>query len=141
MSDKALFEGLIVDENDQPVKVAYVGKEACYVVDDAGFMRHIPAEEVDRQILREMTDQVRGHEELLAEQTSKMLGQEDIFTKAILENQLKNIDDQIEQVLQTGIPAEGRAYMGMMGFKVVINLHGEVVRFQQPGAIVDPDEE
>ncbi|NPV56979.1 MAG: hypothetical protein HPY76_09975 [Anaerolineae bacterium] len=141
MSHKALFEGLIVDEAEHAVTVTLVGNEACYVVDDAGFMRHIPAEDVDRQVLKIMTDQVRGHEDILAEQTSKMLGQEDIFSRAILENQLKNIDDQIEQVLQTGIPEEGRAYMGMMGFKVVINVHGEVIRFDQPGSESDPDDE
>jgi hypothetical protein len=27
-----------------------------------------------------------------------------------------------------------RAYLGMMGFKVVVNVHGEVVRVEQPGA-------
>ena len=34
---------------------------------------------------------------------------------------------------------EGRAYMGMMGFKVRINRHGELLEVVQPGAI-DPDE-
>jgi hypothetical protein len=27
-----------------------------------------------------------------------------------------------------------RAYLGMMGFKVVINYHGEIVRVEQPGS-------
>jgi hypothetical protein len=35
--------------------------------------------------------------------------------------------------LNTGIPEEGRAYMGMMGFRVVINVHGEVIEVNQPG--------
>jgi hypothetical protein len=26
-----------------------------------------------------------------------------------------------------------RAYLGMMGFKVIINVHGEVVKVEQPG--------
>jgi hypothetical protein len=52
----------------------------------------------------------------------------------MLENQLKNIDKQFETLLQTGIPEEGRAFMGMSGFKVVINLHGEVIRLDQPTA-------
>ena len=66
-----------------------------------------------------------------------MLGQEDIFTKAMIEQQLKNIDKQFDTLMQAGIPEEGRAYLGMLGFKVVINVHGEVVRVEQPGAISD----
>jgi len=82
-----------------------------------------------------MRDQVRGHEDILSEQTAKMLGQDDIFSRAMIENQLKNIDQQLENLLNNGIPEEGRAYMGMMGFRVVINVHGEVVRVDQPGIV------
>jgi hypothetical protein len=92
-------------------------------------------------VLRLMAEQIKGHEDLLSEQTAKMLGQDDIFSKAMIQNQLKNIDQQIEQVLRTGIPEEGRAYMGMMGFKVIINIHGEVVGLDQPGMIAGEDEE
>ncbi len=136
-----LFAGLIVDEDGNAVETGTVGNEAMYVVNDHGFRRHIPAEQVDRQVLKMMAEQIKGHEDLLSEQTAKMLGQEDIFTKAIIQNQLKNIDQQLEQVLNTGIPEEGRAYMGMMGFKIVINLHGEVVSLEQPGMIGDEGDE
>jgi len=50
MPRPALFEGLVVDENDRPVSIKYVGDEPCYVVDDAGFLRHIPSVQVDRQV-------------------------------------------------------------------------------------------
>ena len=140
MASQPLFAGLVVDEFDQPVETAYVGDEPCYVVNDAGFRRHIPSEQVDRQVLHMMTNMIEGHEDLLAEQTAKMLGQDDIFSRALIENQLKNIDQQIENVMQTGIPAEGRAYMGMMGFKVRINVHGEVLSVDQPGAAAPEDE-
>lgn len=132
-----LFAGLVVDENDQPVEVAYVGDEPCYVVNDRGFRRHIPSEQVDRQVLDIMRQQIEGHEDLLSEQTAKMLGQEDPFSRAMIYTQLRNLDKQFEQLLQTGIPEEGRAYLGMMGFRVVINLHGEVVRVEQPGIASD----
>ena len=87
-----------------------------------------------------MAEMIEGHEDELSEQTAKMLGQDDIFSKAILENQLKNIDQQFEQILQTGIPEEGRMYLGMSGFKIVINLHGEVLEIFQPGMIAPEDE-
>jgi hypothetical protein len=140
MARQPLFAGLIVDENEAPVDVAFVGDEPCYVVNDSGFLRHIPSEEVDRQVLENMLEMIEGHENIISEQAAKMLGQEDIFTKAMIENQLKQMDKQFDSLLNTGIPEEGRAYMGMMGFRIKINLHGEVVEINQPG-MVDPDDE
>lgn len=141
MANQPLFAGLIVDENGQPVETAVVGDEAMYVVNDYGFRRHIPAVDVDRQVLRMMAEQIKGHEDLLGKQTAKMLGQEDIFSQAMIQNQLKNIDQQFDQVLRMGIPEEGRAYMGMMGFKVIVNVHGEVIGLEQPGQMGEDDEE
>jgi len=132
MPRQPLFAGLMVDENGRPVETAYVGEDPCYVVDDAGFRHHILSEKVDRQVLEMMRQQISGNEDLLSEQTAKMLGTDDIFSKAMIENQLKNIDQQFENVLKTGIPEDGRAYMGMVGFRVVINVHGDVVRVDQP---------
>jgi hypothetical protein len=134
MPRQPLFAGLVIDEFDRPVTTAIVGDEPCYVVDDAGFKRHIPSEQVDRAVLNMMRAQISGNEDLLTEQAAKMLGTEDIFSKAMLENQLKNIDKQFDALLEAGIPEEGRAFMGMSGFKVVINVHGEVVRLDQPAA-------
>jgi hypothetical protein len=140
MPRQALFAGLVIDEFDNPVDVAYVGDEPCYVVDDAGFHRHIPSEQVDRQVLEIMGNMMKGQEGPLAEQAAKMLGQDDIFSRAMIENQLKNMEEQFDAVLQNGIPEEGRAYMGMMGFRIRINVHGEVLEVEQPGSI-SPDEE
>jgi len=122
-----------VDEYDRPVGMSYVGDEPCYVVDDDGFRRHIPSEQVDRQVLESMHEMIEGHEDIISEQAAKMLGQDDIFSVAMLANQLKQIEEQFEALLETGIPEEGRAYMGMMGFRVRINLHGEVLAVEQPG--------
>ncbi len=140
MPNQALFSGLVIDEYDRPVEVAYVGEEPCYVVDDAGFRRHIPSEQVDRQVLEFMSESIEGHEDLLSEQAAKMLGQDDIFSMAMIANQLKNIDKQFDSLLETGIPEPARAYLGMMGFKIRINIHGEVLEVDQPGTI-EPDSE
>jgi hypothetical protein len=129
-----LFAGLIVDEDEQPAGTAYVGDEPCYVVDDHGFLRHIPSEQVDRKVLELMRQQISGNEDMLSQQAAKMLGTDDIFSKAMLENQLKNIDKQFDAILNAGIPEESRAFMGMSGFKIVINIHGEIVRLDQPAA-------
>lgn len=140
MPKQPLFAGLVVDEAERPVGVAYVGEEPCYVVDDAGFLRHIPSEQVDRQVLTAMQEMIQGNEDQISEQTAKMLGQDDIFSKALIENQLKQIDQQFNTLLETGIPEEGRAYMGMMGFRVKIDVHGQVIELNQPG-MIDPDSE
>jgi hypothetical protein len=134
MSKQPLFAGLVVDESDRRAETAYVGDEPCYVVDDYGFRRHIPSEQVDRVVLAQIADLMKGSEDLISEQTAKMIGQEDVFTKAAIEQQLKNIDKQFDQLMQAGIPEDMRAYLGMVGFKIVINVHGEVVRVEQPGA-------
>ena len=139
MSRKPLFLGLVVDEHDRVAESAVVGEEPFYVVDDAGFRRHIPAMDVDRQVLKRMQEMMKGSEDLISEQTAKMLGQEDIFSKALIEQQLKNMDQQFDALIQQGIPEEGRAYLGMLGFKIVINLHGEIVRLDQPSAPADDD--
>ena len=137
MPRQPLFAGLVVDENGNVAESAFVGDEPFYVVDDAGFRRHIPSEQVDRVVLSQIAGMMKGSEEFLSEQTAKMIGQEDIFTKAMLENQLKNIDKQFDQLLQAGIPEDMRMYLGMVGFRVVINVHGEVLRIDQPSAPAD----
>lgn len=140
MPRQALFAGLVIDENDQPADVAYVGDEPCYVVNDAGFKRHIPSELVDRQVLKSMLDMIEGNEGMISEQAARMMGQEDIFTKAMIENQLKQMDKQFDSLLNIGLPEEARAYLGMAGFRIRINYHGDVVEINQPGGI-DPGEE
>jgi hypothetical protein len=32
------------------------------------------------------------------------------------------------------MPEDTRIYLGMVGFKVVVNVHGEVLRVEQPSA-------
>jgi hypothetical protein len=140
MSRKPIFAGLVFDEQDTPAEVAYVGDEPCYVVNDYGFRRHIPSEQVDRQVLEQMTKLIEGHEDMISEQAAKLLGQDDIFSRALIESQLKNLDKQVESLYSTGIPEETRAYMGMMGFRIKINVHGEIIEIEQAG-MIDPDSE
>jgi hypothetical protein len=140
MAKVALFAGLVVDEFDQKADVAYVGDEPCYIVDDAGFRRHIPAELIDHQVIQYFSEMIKGSEEQISEQTAKMIGQDDIFSMAMIASQLKNLDKHFDALSNTGIPEEARAYLGMMGFKIRINVHGEVLEVEQPG-MANPDSE
>lgn len=137
---QALFGGLVFDEADRPLETAYVGAEPCYVVNDAGFRHHIPAEQVDKQVLDEIKRLIHGNEDALSEQTAKMIGSQDPFSKAMIQNQLKNIDAQFERLFEMGIPEDMRVYLGMTGFKVIVDYHGNVLHVDQPGIAADDDE-
>lgn len=138
MAKQALFAGLVIDEVDRPVDVTLVGGVAFYVVDDDGFKRHIESEDVDRQVLDHLRNLMQGHEDLIAEGTMKMIGQEDIFTKAMIETSLKNLDDQFQDLIDQGLPEDARNWLGMMGFRIVIDIHGQVLEIEQPGMSEGP---
>ena len=36
-----------------------------------------------------------------------------------------------------GLPEETRVYLGMMGFHVVLDIHGEILKIEQPAAPPD----
>jgi hypothetical protein len=137
MAKQALFSGLVADEYGNPVEVAYVGGESFYVIDDDGFKRHIESELVDRQVLEQFGEYIRGNEDLISEGTMKAIGQEDIFTKAIIDSSLKDLEKQFDQLLASGLPEDLRAWMGMLGFGVRIDVQGNVIEIKQPSA---PDE-
>jgi len=134
MAAEPLFKGLISDEFDHPVDTAIVGSEPCYVIDDDGFKRHVPSRPIDLEILRSLFKQVEGNEDIIAAQAAKMTGQDDIFSHAILEASLKNIDKQYEFLLDHGIPEETRAYLGLMGFRVVLDIRGNILKLEYPSA-------
>jgi hypothetical protein len=136
MSHKALFPGVVVDEQDRPLEVSMIGDEAQYVIDDNGFHRHIDAASIDRQVLNELEQQINANKDLVEQQMMKMMGKEDLFTKAAIDQSLGNMD----QVLERGLPDGALQWLGMMGFRIVVNLHGEVVKLDSPGAIDDSGE-
>ncbi len=136
MAQRAFFEGLVVDERNRPVDVRFIGDEAHYVVDDDGFLRHIEAERVDRQVLGIFIAQLREHKDLAVDQALNFLGKDDLFTKAALDASIDNVD--IDQIIGQGVPDQARNMMGLMGFRIVINVHGEIVDLRQP-EIADDD--
>ncbi len=71
---------------------------------------------------------------MIADQAAKMTGQDDLFSHAILEASLKNIDKQYEFMLEHGIPEETRAYLGFMGFRVILDIHGDILKVEYPSA-------
>jgi hypothetical protein len=124
----ALFAGLVRDEEDNPVEVVMVGSTPNYVIEEAGFRRHVESEVVDRQVIEMLREQFMAHREIATDAMLQMLGKDDLFTKAMIDASIKNMD----QVIEHGLPDGARAWLGMLGFRVIINQHGEVVRLDMP---------
>ncbi len=132
---QALFAGLVFNEEDEPAQVAYVGNEPSYVILDAGFRRHVESEYVDRQVLGWLQEQIFANRELVTEGMLTMLGKDDLFTKAMIDASIQNMDQLIEQ----GLPEDARTWLGMFGFRIILDIHGNVVNIDLP-AQEAPDE-
>ncbi len=135
MAQQALFNGLVYDERDILLETVTIGSEAFYVVDDSGFLRHVEADEVDRQVLTIFLSNLEENKDMAVEQALKMIGQDDLFTKAAIDASMRNID--LDKIIEQGIPEQARNMMGMLGFRIIINHHGEIVRIDQPS---EPDD-
>ncbi len=125
----AVFQGLIFDEQSNQLDVTFIGNEAHYVLLDGDFKRHITAEDVDRQVVSWMQQQANANKELVSENIMSMMGKDDLFTKAAIDSSL----GQMDKIMEQGIPDDARTMLGMMGFKIVINVHGELVDIDMPG--------
>jgi hypothetical protein len=136
MARQAMFAGLVYDEDENVVETAVVGPDAFYVIDDDGFKRHIDSEEVDRQVLSFFLDQLEDNKELAVEQMLNMMGKDDLFTKAAIDASLRNVS--MDEIIEQGVPEQARNMLGMLGFRITINLHGEVIKLDQPTI---PDED
>jgi hypothetical protein len=137
MAHQALFEGLVYDEQGELTRAGYVGANAHYLVDDDGFLWHIDAEIVDRQVLGFFLEQLEQNKDMAIEQALRMMGKDDLFTKAALDHSMRNID--MEQIIAAGIPTQARDMLGMMGFRITINHRGELLNLHQPMISDDED--
>ncbi len=61
-----------------------------------------------------------------------MMGKDDLFTKAALDAEIRNVD--MDKIIAQGIPLQARDMLGMLGFRIQINVHGEVITIDQPSA-------
>jgi hypothetical protein len=131
---KAIFEGLVFDDYDRPLSVAYIGAEPTYVLMEDGFKYHVDARKVDDQIMAAFRDQIKGNEDMIVDGMMKMIGKDDLFTKVAVNSAIKNVDKNLDQLREAGIPEQARQYLGMMGFRVRIDRSGTVLSINMPGA-------
>jgi hypothetical protein len=132
-AQRAIFGGLISNEGGEPVDVAYLGNEAFYVIPDGDFKRYVEAVTVDEQVLALLKEQLTGMHDVAVESVLKLLGKEDLFTKASVDMAIKNFD----QAFRLADPEQWKPWLGMMGFRVIVNVHGEVTRIESPEQEID----
>jgi hypothetical protein len=126
---QALFANLVFNEEDEPAQVVYLEGQPYYVILDADFRRHVEASYVDRQVVAKMREQILSQRELVTEGILQMMGQDDLFTKALVDASIEHLDDRL---FEQGIPEDARTWLGMLGFKVVVDHHGDLVRLDMP---------
>jgi hypothetical protein len=134
----AFFEGLVETEDGVPAEVVTVGNTDYYVIDDAGFKRHVDAAAVDRVVLAQFLEQMQEHRDEASQAMMKLMGSEDLFTKAAVDSTLKNVS--VDQMLGQRLPPEARQWLAMLGLRVIIDYHGDVVRVDMPAAPEGDDE-
>ena len=131
----ALFQGLISVESGEPVDVTMIGDVSHYIIPDKGFMRHIESVKIDRQVLEILHKELDQHRDMAVKTALEMIGKDDLFTKAMVDASINNM----ERLLDQGIPEDMRAWLGMVGFRVIVDYRGQVIRIDQPGQIEPPD--
>ena len=115
--------------------MAFLDREAHYVLPDGGFNRPVEANAIDRQVLEWLQGQVFANKDVVTEGVMSMLGKDDLFTKAMIDSSISNIDGMMTE----GIPDDARMWLGMMGFKIIVDVHGDVVKIDAPAQELPPD--
>jgi hypothetical protein len=45
----------------------------------------------------------------------------------------------MDRVMEQGLPEDARTMLGMLGFKIIVNTHGEVINLEMPGQSIDDE--
>ncbi len=138
---KALFEGLVSDNYGNAVSVEYVGDDPTYVIIEDGFRYHVDAHRIDEQVLDFFRQQVDENKDMVSQGMLKMMGKDDLFSKVAVDKSLNDVDKTFAQLYEQGIPEQGRMLLGMLGFKVIIDRHGDILKLDMPAAADNGDSE
>ena len=103
------------------------------MIPDGDFRRHVEAAVVDDAVLAQLREQITSQQDLVTQGVLDFLGKDDLFTKASIDLALKNF----EQGFRQADPEQWKPMLGLMGFRVIVNIHGEVVRVDYPTQEID----
>ena len=130
---QALFGGLVYNEQGQRAEVVYIGRVAHYAIPDAGFLRHVEAYRVDRHIIAQLQQQISSMQDEVVRGMLSMLGKNDLMTKAAIDASLSNL----EQSIRRSDSSEWVPWLKLFGFRVAVDLHGNLVEVIYPSAPED----
>jgi hypothetical protein len=136
MLSRPLFPGLVYNEVEEPAEVVAIGGVAHYAIPDQGFKRHVEAYRVDRAVIAHLQEQVSSVRDELVRGLLQMLGKDDLFTKAALDSSMRNL----EQSFYGGDPQQWVPWLRMAGFRIIVDVHGDVVEVVYPEALDGWDE-
>ena len=129
-----LFPGLVYNEKGEVAEAVYVGGVAHYAIPDEGFLRHVEASKVDDAVIAHLQTQITSMQDEVVSGMLEMLGKRDIFTKAAVDASIRHLDQGLKQ----GNPDQWVSWLRLFGFRVVVDVHGDVVEIIYPTA---PDQE
>ena len=125
---QALFPGLVYNEAGEAAEVVFVGGIAHYAIPDHGFLRHVEAFRVDSAVISHLKERITSMQDDVVRGMLQMLGKDDLFTKAALDASIRNLEQNIRQAdSNQWVP-----WLRLFGFRVVVNVHGEVVDILYP---------
>lgn len=125
---EALFPGLVYNEVGEAARVTRVGGVAHYAIPDRGFWRHVAAWDVDSVVIAEIRERLGVVEDELVTTMLQMLGTKDLFTKAAIESSIQHLEEN----MRSGDPQEWVPSLQMLDFRIVVDVHGDVVDIVYP---------
>lgn len=128
VDQQALFAGLVYNEAGEPAEAVTIGGVAHYAIPDNGFLRHVEAAIIDNTVLSSIKSQITANQDLVIRGVLQMMGKDDLFSKAAVEASINNMEENIRQ----SDPGQWLPWLRLMGFRVVVNVHGEVVELVYP---------
>ena len=136
----ALFAGLVFNEQGQPAEVVYVGEEPSYVILMKTSGDTYRRARLTCRSCAGCANEVMDQQDLVTESAMAMLGRDDLFTKAMLDSSIRNLDRQMDQMIEMGLPEQARAWLGMMGFRIQVDIHGQLASIDMPSGPVDDED-
>ena len=132
-----LFADLVFNEEGQVARTAIIGGVPCYAVPEGDFLRHVEAEHVDGQIIALLKEHFVAMRDTIVDGVAHMLGGETLFTRATIDHAIQNMD----QILTAGglDVDQLRTALWMTKFRATVDVHGDVMGIEMPGADGDED--
>ena len=128
---RAFFDGVVYNEAGERAEVVYVAGIAHYAVPDQGFLRHVLASRVDDAVIADIGSQVESNKTDVTHGILAMLGKDDLFTKAAVDSSIRNLGEQ----LRKSDPSQWVPWLKLFGFRIVVDVHGNVVEIVYPASV------